>query len=266
MDVYEFARHGLLPGSLGLLLLCLALCMVALRSPRTARLGIFALGVLTAGYWMMSMPVGAWLLGQLVSMGYSPLIAKSELANAQAIVVLDASTMRFSVDDIEIAVVSRPSAVRALEALRLYRMIQPSLVVVSGGAYVPVGKLPEAGAMREVLIAAGVPADHVVLDSMSRNTREHASNISAILRARGVTRFALVTSSVHMRRAIQDFSAAGLQAVPAPAPVEMPGAFPWWPTTAALDRSWEAWHEVFGLLRDFVRLTPNLKTDPLPQN
>ena len=253
VSLYDFAKHGLLPGSLGLFFLGLALGLAALRITRTARLGKCILTVLIAGYWAMSMPVGAWLLGRLVSMGYTPLIEQSVLANVQAIVVLDGGSMRFRVDDIEFAVVLRPSAVRALEAVRLYRWIQPSLVVVSGGAYVPVGKLPEAGAMREVLIAAGVPADHVVLDSMSRNTREHASGISAILRARGVTRFALVTSSVHMRRAVRAFSAMEVQAIPAPAPLENPGAFPWWPSTAALERSQEAWHEIFGLLRDIVR-------------
>lgn len=253
MSAYEFAKSGLLPGTLGLLLLGLVLGLTALRWPRTARLGTWALAVLIAGYWAMSMPVGVLVLGRLVSTGYSPMIEQSELVGVQAIVVLDASTVRYGAEDVEIAVVSRPSAVRALEAVRLYREIQPSLVVVSGGTHMRVGKMPEGGAMRDVLVAAGVPADRVVLDSMSRNTREHASNISAILRARGVTRFALVTSAVHMRRAMWAFSSTGLQVVPAPAPLDVPHGFPWWPNTVALDRSWEAWYEVFGLLRDLVR-------------
>jgi len=201
----------------------------------------------------MSMPMGAWLLGRLVSAGYSSSVERSELADVQAIVVLDANTNRYGVEDIEIAVLSRQSAVRALEAVRVYRRIEPSLVVVSGGAYVRVGKLPEGEAMREVLVAAGVPADRVVLDSMSRNTREHALNVSAILRARGVTRIALVTSSVHMRRAMRAFSGTGLEVVPAPAPLKVPAITDWWPRTTALDRSLEAWYEVFGLLRDLLR-------------
>lgn len=253
MSLYDFAKHGLLPGSLGLFLLGLMLGLTALRFARTARLGTCVLAVLIAGYWAMSMPMGAWLLGRLVSTGYSSLIEQSELANVQAIVVLDASTNRYGVEDIEIAVVSRKSAVRALEAIRLYGKIQPSWVIVSGGAYVRVGKLPEGGAMRAVLVAAGVPADRLVLDSMSRNTREHASNISAYLHALGATRIALVTSSVHMRRAMRAFSGTGLQAVPAPAPLEAPGDFPWWPSTDALDCSMDAWYEIFGLLRDLVR-------------
>lgn len=253
MNPYDFAKYGLLPGSLGLFLLSLVLGLAALRFARTSRLGTCVLVVLVAGYWAMSMPMGAWWLGRLVSTGYSSLIEPSELAKVQAIVVLDASTNRYGVDDIEIAVPSRQSAVRALEAVRLYGKIRPSWVIVSGGAYVRAGKLPEGGAMREVFVAAGVPADRLVLDSMSRNTREHASNVSAILRTLEVTRIALVTSSVHMRRATRAFSGTGFQVIPAPAPLEVLEIYPWWPSADALDRSMEAWYEIFGLLRDLVR-------------
>lgn len=253
MSVYDFATHGLIPGSLALFLLGLTLAFVALRSPRTTRFGNIALAVLIVSYGVMSMPMGAWLLGRLVSAGYSSPVERSELADIQAIVVLDANTIRYSAEDIEIAVLSRSSAVRALEAIRVYRWIEPPLVVVSGGAYVRVGRFPEGEALREVLVAAGVPADRVALDSMSRNTREHALNVSAILRARGVTRIALVTSAVHMRRAMRDFSGTGLKVVAAPAPLEVPEIIDWWPRTTALDRSLEAWYEVFGLLRDYLR-------------
>src|SRR5450759_4006822 len=149
MNVYDFPMRGLLPGSLELFLLGLALGFFALRSPRTARFGNIALAVLIVGYGAMSMPMGAWLLGRLVSAGYSSPVERSELADVQAIVVLDANTNRYGVENIEIAVLSRQSAVRALEAVRVYRRIEPSLVVVSGGAYVRVGKLPEGEAMRE---------------------------------------------------------------------------------------------------------------------
>lgn len=253
MSIYDFAKEGLLPGSLSLFFLGLALGLAALRFARTARLGTFALSVLILGYLAMSIPAGAWLFDRLVSAGYSSRVEDSELADVQAIVVLDANTIRYGVDDIEVAVLSRQGAVRALEAVRIYRKIEPSLVVVSGGIYVRVGKLSEGAAMRNVLVAAGVPADRVVLDSMSRNTREHALNVSAILREKGVSRIALVTSSVHMRRAMQAFSGSDLQIVPAPAQLEMPKLSDWWPRSTALDRSWEAWYEVFGLLRNILR-------------
>jgi uncharacterized SAM-binding protein YcdF (DUF218 family) len=96
-----------------------------------------------------------------------------------------------------------------------------------------------------------------VLDSKSRNTYEHGINVSAILQARGVTRIALVTSSVHMRRAVRAFGGTGLDVIPAPAPLEMPSITDWWPRYSVLERSTEAWYEVFGLLRDVsLKLMP----------
>lgn len=250
MNLYDYAKNWFLPGSLGLFFLGLVLCLAALRFMRTARLGTLALAMLIASYLAMSMPMGAWLLGRLASTGYSSRVEQSALAGVQAIVVLDANTNRYGVEDIEIGVLSREGAVRALEAIRLYRKIEPLWVVVSGGAYARVGKMPEGEAMLQMLVAAGIPANRVVLDSMSRNTQEHAGNVSAILRAHGVTRIALVTSSAHMRRAMRAFSRTGLQTVPAPAPLEMPEITDWRPRSTALDRSMEAWYEVFGLLRD----------------
>jgi uncharacterized SAM-binding protein YcdF (DUF218 family) len=255
MTAYDFAKLALVPGSLGLFLVGLAVGFIALRSSKTARFGNFLLAVLIVGYWTMSMPMGAWLFGRLVSVGYSPVEDPSALVKVQAIVVLDGSTRRYNRDSEELAVADRGSAVRALEAIRLYRALKPSLVLVTGGAYTNTHarRMPEGDAIRELLLAAGIPAARVMIESASHNTRESAANVSALLRAQGIERIALVTSSVHMRRATQDFAAAGLQAVPAPAPLEMPGAFAWWPSIAALDRSREAWHEVIGLLRDLCR-------------
>jgi uncharacterized SAM-binding protein YcdF (DUF218 family) len=173
------------------------------------------------------------------------------LVEVQAIVVLDGGARRYNRDGEELIVVERRSAVRALEAIRLYRALKPPLVLVTGDAYA--GRKPKGDAIRELLLAAGIPAARVVVESASHNTRESAANVSALLRVQGIERIALVTSSVHMRRATRNFAVAGLQAVAAPAPIEMPGAFAWWPSVAALDRSCEAWHEVIGLLRDFLR-------------
>ena len=252
MILYDFAKHGLLPGSLGFFFVFLVLGFAALRFRTIAGLGTYTLAILTIGYLAMSMPMGAWFLGRLVSIGYPPIIDASEIEDIDTIVVLDGGTLRFGLDGIEIVAINRPTAIRALEVVRLYRKVRPSLVVVSGGAYRPTGKMPEAHALRDVLVAAGVPANRVVVDSMSRDTKEHALNVSAILRARAVSQFVLVTSSVHMRRAIQAFAAMNLRVVPAPAPLEAPGRFPWWPNTVALDRSLEAWHEIVGLLRDLM--------------
>jgi len=250
--VYAFVKHGLLPGTIGLLLLGVLFAFLLARRPGTRCAGLVVAIAFVAVHWAISMPVGAWLVGRVVSSGYEPL-ELAGLAGVAAIVVLDGGAARYNRGDEELALVTRISAVRALEAARLYRALQPPLVVVTGGTYVPRGGAPEGGALRGVLLQAGVPAERIELDTTSRNTREHAVNVSKLLKEKGIRRFALVTSAVHMRRAMRAFSATGTEAVPAPAPLELPERFPWWPSVAGLDRSYEALYELFGLLRDVVQ-------------
>jgi uncharacterized SAM-binding protein YcdF (DUF218 family) len=78
-----------------------------------------------------------------------------------------------------------------------------------------------------------------------------------MLRARGLNACVLVTSDLHMRRAIEAFRHEGLEAVPAPAPD--PVGTPqrplraWLPTTQGLEYSQQIVHEYVGLFWYFVR-------------
>jgi uncharacterized SAM-binding protein YcdF (DUF218 family) len=54
------------------------------------------------------------------------------------------------------------------------------------------------------------------IDDAARDTYENARNSARILRAAGIDRVILVTHSVHMRRSVAEFEAAGLAVVPAP--------------------------------------------------
>jgi uncharacterized SAM-binding protein YcdF (DUF218 family) len=246
VTVYQFLKGELLPGAPGLLLLLLVICVPALWWTRTARAARYVLAVSTIFYVAISIPVGAWWLSRIVAGGYEPVVSAAELDGVQAIAVLDGGAFRATRDGAHIAVANRLSVQRALEAARLYRMLDHPLIVVSGGDYKPPGKLPEGGAMRDVLLAVGVPGSRILLDSTSRNTQEHGENVPALLRRQGITRFALVTSAVHMPRALRAFWVAGARPVPAPAPIEDSESPGWWPSSGAIERSREALYEVLG--------------------
>jgi uncharacterized SAM-binding protein YcdF (DUF218 family) len=78
--------------------------------------------------------------------------------------------------------------------------------------------------MRLVLQDFGVPAEASLLENLSRTTRENASLTAALLKQRGISRILLVTSALHMERALHLFRATGLQVEPAPTDFEaMPG-------------------------------------------
>jgi uncharacterized SAM-binding protein YcdF (DUF218 family) len=70
--------------------------------------------------------------------------------------------------------------------------------------------------MRTFLGDLGVPADRILMEETSRNTRENAIETAKILRERALDKVLLVTSAYHMRRALGVFRKAGIDAIPAP--------------------------------------------------
>jgi uncharacterized SAM-binding protein YcdF (DUF218 family) len=79
-------------------------------------------------------------------------------------------------------------------------------IIVSGG--VPQSGITEARAMREWLIARGIPAVRITEENTSRSTVENAQNTNAILAQRGATGAVVVTSPDHLQRAMVDFRVA----------------------------------------------------------
>ena len=72
----------------------------------------------------------------------------------------------------------------------------------------------EAEAIRDVLIRLGVPREVVIIEPLSSNTAEQAERVAALLRDH--PRFALITTPIHMPRAVALFRSRGLNPLPAP--------------------------------------------------
>jgi uncharacterized SAM-binding protein YcdF (DUF218 family) len=93
----------------------------------------------------------------------------------------------------------------------------------------------------------GVPARWV--EDQSLDTYQNARFSVRLLRANGVKRIILVTSSTHIWRAAHEFQQAGLDVVPAPSGVWAPrelGVFRFVPSPSALLRSNLAIYELIG--------------------
>jgi len=145
------------------------------------------------------------------------------------------------------------AADRVWHAARLYQAGKAPIVIASGGT------LPwrdqrfrEADAMQALLTSWGVPADSVLRESTSANTYQNATNTAAILEDRGIDRVLLVTSALHMRRALATFRSAGVTAVPAATDyriVDSPfSVFDFVPSAGALGGSTAAIREYVGYL------------------
>jgi len=197
------------PLSLGLLLLLGGGVLTYWR--RAVGVAVIGAGLLVV--WVPSTPLFAdWLRGTLEAR-FPP--ARVETApSAGAIVTLGGG----------VGVPQPPrvypdlgdAADRVWHAARLYKAGKAPLIVASGGT------LPwkdqtfrEAPAMQRLLESWGVPGDSVLLESSSANTYQNATQTADLVARRGIDRVLLVTSALHMRRALATFHSAGVEAVPA---------------------------------------------------
>jgi len=109
---------------------------------------------------------------------------------------------------------------RLLEAFRLYRSGKAPLIFCSGGNNPigsPAGQLPEATWMARLLEEWSIPATAIQVETGSINTRENALLSYQALAPRGIRRIILVTSAMHMRRAVGAFRKVGFEVLAVPA-------------------------------------------------
>lgn len=107
------------------------------------------------------------------------------------------------------------AADRVWYAAELYHAGKAPILILSGGVDARFRGVSEAASMRVFLRDLGVPDAAIVLEEESRNTRENAKRVAALLKARGIGRILLVTSALHMPRAKRLFAAEGLEVIPA---------------------------------------------------
>ena len=69
--------------------------------------------------------------------------------------------------------------------------------------------------MQTLMEEWGVPGGSIHAEGGSRNTHENAVFTRQLLVEQGLHRVLLVTSAMHMRRALATFTSAGIDAVPA---------------------------------------------------
>jgi uncharacterized SAM-binding protein YcdF (DUF218 family) len=144
------------------------------------------------------------------------------------------------------------AADRIWHAARLYRAGKAPLIVLSGGSGAMGEATSEALAMQRLLLEWGIPASAMLLEDASRNTAENARFSAVLLRQRGISQVLLVTSALHMPRAVPLFQAQGLTVIPAAADHEgrVTTHWPWWrrwlPESGALDGSARAIKEWVG--------------------
>jgi uncharacterized SAM-binding protein YcdF (DUF218 family) len=205
----------LLPQLIYPLSLCIFLAifsgLVVLRRKKTGVALLFlSIGLL----WISSTSVVSSYLARSLEQQFSPVPIKQS-GKADAIVVLGGGIGKMDPPATEVDLSG--SADRVLHGARLYRAGKAPLVIASGGAIPWMGsKRPESTVMTRLLQEWGVPASAIIVEPESRNTYQNAVNTKKILKVRGIDKVFLVTSAMHMRRALSTFKAVGINAIPSP--------------------------------------------------
>lgn len=192
----------------------------------------------------VSMPVGSNRLANWVER-YPPLDLSAPVA-ADAIVVLAGGIRRDA--PLPGQATLTPEPLERLAGGVVVARATHLPMLLSGGRVEP--GIAEADVMQEVLVQAfGMQARW--LEQRSRTTRENARESAKILLPLGMRRVVLVTSALHLPRAVREFEAAGFTVIPAPTGLDSPGACVaslhcWLPNGPALAQSHAALYEMLG--------------------
>lgn len=221
----------LLLGGLGLWLL-----------KRRRGLGKTLIGLSLGGLWVLSTPIVADAL--LDSLKPAPVALTGR--EADAIVILgggrNQASLEFGGDTL-----NRFSLERARYGARLAKQLGKP-VLVTGGA-------PDGGQLSEGEILAATLKDEFGVrvkwvEGRAQNTRDNARLSAQLLSQDGIRRIYLVTHAWHLKRAVPEFQAVGLEVVPAgtghfhdrtDTPLD------YLPSGKGLERSYFALHEWIGL-------------------
>jgi len=238
--------------SLGGFVVCSVAAILVLLAKPMSRAARGLLALIVFSYACMSIYGLSHAFVKMLSASYQPFAAGDAPAGPAAIVVLGSGgyTIRDWAGN-ELSTPDGYAASRALEAARVYRLIDPAFVIASGGKISPrQGSEATGEIVRQTLVRLGVRQERLLTQTTSRNTHEEAVLDLEIVRKVGAAHVVLVTSDFHMWRAVGAFRAAGIEVVPAISRDPFPARF-WddWvlPGERGLREASSFAHEVLGI-------------------
>ncbi|MFA5938249.1 MAG: YdcF family protein [Sinimarinibacterium sp.] len=231
------------------LMLLLAL-LLSRRRRLSAGLTAFALTWL----WLWSTPLASTALCGGLEQRY-PALPADRLPNADAILLLGGGIEPASPPlrpDFDVSAAGD----RILYAAQLYRAGKAPRILVTGGRLPwTAGAASEADAMQQMLVRLGVPDAAILREDRARTTRENMRYSAQKLSQLKAQRVLLVTSAMHMPRAMVNARILAVEVIAAPTDVEvLPerryGLLGWLPDAQKLERSSAAFKEYLGLFYD----------------
>ena len=207
--VKKFLQAFFLPPALIYLLFFLSLILIFLKKKLGKRLLVFTLVLF---YLLSIMPVSNLLLRTLENK-YPPLLIPPK--DIKYVVVLGGGAINQNTQLPSTSRLGSSSTARLLEGIRLFNHLDDATLITSGGTS---KAIPIEGwtcfQMKELAVLLGVEKENILPLCDTRDTYEEAKNIQEAL---GDKSFLLVTSALHMPRAMFFLKKIGLNPIPAPA-------------------------------------------------
>ena len=144
---------------------------------------------------------------------------------------------------------AEPALVRLSEGIRIHRLIPGSFIVASASGYK--NGITQAEVTRNAAILLGVDPSRIKMQKKPENTKQEASEYKRMFG--DTAQLILVTSAIHMPRAMKLFRKVGLNPLPAPTNHLIKKGkhrdFGWWmPSSGNIRKMESAVHEYVGLV------------------
>ncbi|HEY5802777.1 MAG TPA: YdcF family protein [Lysobacter sp.] len=236
------------PPALSLCLIVIAVGLLILHR-RAGAATIFVAAIAWSALWSVPM-ASDWLRARL-EQRYPP-VDEATLPRADAIVVLGGGMRYGWLDRPDVRAEDLENS-RLAAGARAWLAGRAPVVILSGGGENggDGSEGSEARMMATAITRLGVPASALLLEERSHNTRDNARFTATILRGRNARGVLLVTSSLHMPRAIAQFRGEDIDVIAVPVPERarrVSWKQRWFPSRSALWRSGRAFKEMGGLL------------------
>lgn len=208
MNLAQYLAQLIIPINLMVALLLLATLLLIIKRRKFA-LCFAAFGLGWALFW--SLPISSMWLGGHLENQYDYLAAQ-HMPTADAIVVLGGHTANNKVNWFD----SNSSLTRSRiqRGAELYQAQRAPLILVSGAALDR--GTSEAQLMARYLRQQHIDENAIALEEHSFTTKENAIFSAKILQEKGWHRILLVTSALHMPRAVAAFEKENLEVIAAP--------------------------------------------------
>jgi len=142
---------------------------------------------------------------------------------------------------------------RVFEGFLIYKRTEIP-IIVTGGKLKGI-EIPEAEVMKEELLKLGVSSEDIYVESNAKNTKQNAQFVVEILENEDFDTILLVTSAVHMTRAMNYFNkyAKSKKVIPIPTGYlitqDRPNWYDFLPQIEFLKANASALHEYLGLIK-----------------